>query len=581
MLQPLRRLAGPISFAVPLAPIITPPLALTPGTRLGVYEITAPIGEGGMGQVYRATDTTLGRQVAIKILPDAFASDPERLARFEREAKTLASLNHPHIAAIYGFEKSAGMHALVMELVEGEDLSQRIARGAIPIDEALPIAKQIAEALEAAHEQGIIHRDLKPANIKVRADGTVKVLDFGLAKAHRAEPARSTPSVSQSPTITSPAMMTGVGMILGTAAYMSPEQARGKPVDRRADIWAFGCVFYEMLTGRRAFGGDELTDVLARVLEREPDFTALPAKLPATIRMTLRRCLQKDSRQRLQHIGDARLDIADAQHVSPDAVIGESWRGMGRERIAWALLAVVAATAAGAAVSWGVAPAPDAPEMRLDITTPETATLASFAISPDGLDCRVQRRGASRATVVDPTAGFHLSPPTAGTEGGHYPFWSPNGRSVGFFANGKLKRTTFDGGQPQSLADVLTPAGGTWNADGTILVRASQQGKYVSCFRNRPRQQRIGTAPHPAAGDYASAVPSERSAVSLLRCSGRRERRRLYRRSRERRRPSSPFRRHACVIWHGAPVVRARPDAVCATVRSADHGADWSSGSCR
>ena len=240
-------------------------MALTPGTRFGVYDVTAQIGEGGMGQVWRATDTTLGRQVAIKILPDAFASDPERLARFEREAKTLASLNHPHIAAIYGFEKSSGMHALVMELVEGEDLSQRIARGAIPLDEALPIAKQIAEALEAAHEQGIVHRDLKPANVKVRPDGTVKVLDFGLAKAlDQGSGIRDQGSggAANSPTITTPAM-TQAGMILGTAAYMAPEQAKGRPVDKRADIWAFGVVLFEMLAGRRPFDGEDMTDVLA------------------------------------------------------------------------------------------------------------------------------------------------------------------------------------------------------------------------------------------------------------------------------------------------------------------------------
>ena len=245
-----------------------------------------------MGQVYRATDTTLGRQVAIKILPDAFASDPERLVRFEREAKTLASLNHPHIAAIYGFEKSAGLHALVMELVEGEDLSQPIARGAIAIDEALPIAKQIAEALEAAHEQGIVHRDLKPANIKVRSDGTVKVLDFGLAKA--TEPAASSsPALAMSPTITSTGV-TEAGMILGTAAYMSPEQARGKSVDKRSDIWAFGLVLYEMLTGRAAFAGDTITDVLAAIVTREPDWTTLPATTPASVRRLLARCLEKD-----------------------------------------------------------------------------------------------------------------------------------------------------------------------------------------------------------------------------------------------------------------------------------------------
>ena len=279
-------------------------MALTPGIRLGVYEITAQIGEGGMGQVYRATDTTLSRQVAIKILPDAFAADPERLARFEREAKTLASLNHPHIAAIYGVEKSGGTLALVMELVEGDDLSQRIARGAIPLDEALPIAKQIAEALEAAHEQGIIHRDLKPANIKVRADGTVKVLDFGLAKAM--EPASGAlPSMSMSPTITTPAM-TQAGMILGTAAYMSPEQARGKTVDKRADIWAFGVVLHEMLTGQRLFTGEDITDTLAAVLKTATGLAALPAATPAGLRRLLRRCLEKDPRRRLQAIGEAR-----------------------------------------------------------------------------------------------------------------------------------------------------------------------------------------------------------------------------------------------------------------------------------
>ena len=245
-----------------------------------------------MGEVYRATDTNLGRQVAIKVLPEAFAHDPDRLARFEREAKTLASLNHPNIAQIHGLEKSGGMTALVMELVEGPTLADRIAQGAIPIDEALPIAKQIAEALEAAHEQGIIHRDLKPANIKVRPDGTVKVLDFGLAKAMEPTGAMS-PSVSQSPTITSPAMMTGVGMILGTAAYMSPEQARGKAVDKRSDIWAFGCVLYEMLTGRRPFDGDDVSDTLANVLKIDPDWLVLPSEVPPAIRTLLQSCLTR------------------------------------------------------------------------------------------------------------------------------------------------------------------------------------------------------------------------------------------------------------------------------------------------
>src|SRR6188474_3486038 len=239
-------------------------MTLAPGARLGVYEITAPIGAGGMGEVYRGRDTTLGRDVAIKVLPDAFASDPERIARFLREAKTLASLNHPHIGAIYGLEESNGVKALVLELVEGPTLADRISQGPISLGEALPIAKQITEALEAAHEHGIIHRDLKPANIKLRADGTVKVLDFGLAKAMEPAGAMS-PGVSQSPTITTPAM-TQAGTILGTAAYMSPEQARGKPADKRVDIWAFGCVVYEMLTGRRAFDGDDVATVLASVI---------------------------------------------------------------------------------------------------------------------------------------------------------------------------------------------------------------------------------------------------------------------------------------------------------------------------
>src|SRR6187551_777164 len=277
-----------------------------------------------MGQVYRATDTTLGREVAIKILPDAFASDPDRLARFEREAKTLASLNHPHIAAIYAVEKSGGMHALVMELVEGDDLSQRIETGAIPLDEALPIAKQIAEALEAAHQQGIVHRDLKPANIKLRPDGTVKVLDFGLAKALAPEQDQSSAThQSQSPTITSPAMLTGLGIVLGTAAYMAPEQAKGRAADKRSDIWAFGCVFYEMLTGRRPFDGEDMTDVLGAVVRLEPSWEALPSDVPAPVRTLLRQCLVKDRRRRVGDIAaalfvlDHQASLAPAGTVAP------------------------------------------------------------------------------------------------------------------------------------------------------------------------------------------------------------------------------------------------------------------------
>src|SRR3954453_13362413 len=263
-----------------------------------------------MGQVYRAIDTKLKRQVAIKILPPSLAADPDRLLRFQREAEVLASLNHPHIAAIYGLEESAGMTALVMELVEGDDLSQRIARGAMPLDEALPVAKQVAEALEAAHEQGIIHRDLKPANIKVRPDGAVKVLDFGLAKAI-APAAASSPSLSMSPAITTGAM-TQMGMILGTAPYMSPEQARGRTVDRRADIWAFGVVLYEMLSGHRAFPGEDISGTLANVLKTEPDWSRLPADVSPRVRLLLRACLQKDPKQRIGDVQSVRLALEGA-----------------------------------------------------------------------------------------------------------------------------------------------------------------------------------------------------------------------------------------------------------------------------
>ena len=268
-------------------------MPLSDGTRLGSYEILSALGAGGMGEVYRARDTQLNRDVAIKLLPEAFADDPDRLARFQREAKVLASLNHPHIAAIYGLEDADGVKAIVMELVEGEDLAQRLTRGAIPLDEALPIARQIAEALEAAHEQGIIHRDLKPANIKVRPDGAVKVLDFGLAKA--LEPAAgSSADAMASPTITSPAI-TRMGIILGTAAYMSPEQVKGRQADKRSDVWAFGAVLYEMLSGRRAFKGDDISDTLASVLRQDVDWTALPASTPAPVRHLIARCLDGTS----------------------------------------------------------------------------------------------------------------------------------------------------------------------------------------------------------------------------------------------------------------------------------------------
>src|SRR5262245_44982105 len=368
-------------------------MALPPGTRLGPYEVTAQIGVGGMGEVYKATDTNLKRAVAIKVLPASVASDAERLARFQREAEVLAALNHPNIAAIYGLERSGATTALVMELVEGPTLADRITQAAIPIDEALPIAKQIAEALEAAHEQGIIHRDLKPANIKVRADGTVKVLDFGLAKAMEPTGAMP-PSASMSPTITSPAMMTGVGMLLGTAAYMSPEQAKGRPADKRSDIWAFGCVLYEMLTGKRAFAGDDVAETVAFVITKPPEWHDLPETTPVAIRTLLRRCIEKDRKRRLADAADAQLEIDEA--LATSATEGARDPRANSERSLFWRPSVIAAGAlvlggllVGGAI-WAFKPTSASPTIiRFGLTLPSDQQFtefgtAPFAISPDG-----------------------------------------------------------------------------------------------------------------------------------------------------------------------------------------------------
>ncbi len=464
-------------------------MSLASGARIGPYEVAGPLGAGGMGVVYRATDTSLGRQVAIKILPEAFAADPDRLARFEREAKTLASLNHPHIAAIYAVEKSgpstgsgqAAMYALVMELVEGEDLSQRIAKGAMPIDEALPIAKQIAEALEAAHEQGIIHRDLKPANIKVRADGTVKVLDFGLAKALDPAAASSAQAVNP-PTITSPAM-TQAGMILGTAAYMAPEQARGKMVDRRADIWAFGAVLFEMLTGTRAFRGEDVTDTIVSVISKEPDWSAVPAATPAALRRLLTRCLKKDVKTRLQAIGDARVQIDELLSGAPEdasSTTTTTTTASSRRRLPW-MVAIVAVAGMVAMATPTLrylrqTPPPVPPETRLEIVTPATSQPGSFVLSPDGRQIvfAADSDGASRLWLR-PLAGTSAQP-LAGTEGATWPFWSPDGRSIGFVAENTLKRLDLAGGAPQTLATVTGGAGGTWHTDGVILFASNTTG---------------------------------------------------------------------------------------------------------
>ena len=447
-----------------------------------------------MGQVYRARDTRLERDVAIKILPEAFAHDADRLARFQREAKTLASLNHPNIAIIHGLEQApsalrgssgqAGdVHALVMELVEGDDLSQRIARGAIPIDEALPIARQIAEALEAAHEHGVIHRDLKPANIKVRSDGTVKVLDFGLAKALEPVGALAS-SASMAPTITTPAMMTGVGMILGTAAYMSPEQARGKPVDRRTDIWAFGCVLYEMLTGRRAFEAEDVSMTLSMVLQREPDFAALPLTVPARVTQALRVCLRKDPKQRAGDIRDVRLALEGAfetaapQTMAPAALPDQRWTRAAAFRLA-AAAAVVAALVTGGGV-WMLSrstPEAAAPVARLAITLPDDQRFAdlenpALAVSPQGTLVAYAAQSGDRQQLHVRAIDGVESKALAGTEGATNPFFSPDGKWIGFFAQGKVKKISVEAGTTQTLCDAPNARGGSW-AGGEIYFAAT------------------------------------------------------------------------------------------------------------
>ena len=463
-------------------------MALTPGTSLGVYEVAAKIGEGGMGEVYRATDTKLKRQVAIKILPTSLAADHDRLARFQREAEVLASLNHPNIAGIYGLDESTGITALVMELVEGEDLSQRIAHGAIPLDQALPIAKQIAEALEAAHEQGVIHRDLKPANIKIRPDGTVKVLDFGLAKAM--EPAAgSSPSLSMSPTLSIHA--TQAGIILGTAAYMSPEQARGKAVDKRADVWAFGAVLFEMLTGIPPFPGDDISHIIARVIERDPDWSALPPALPPTLGTYLRRCLVKDPRQRIRDIGDVRLALEGAFETAVPQT--DAARSSPRGRLGRLVAVAVAAVLVSAVVVWTIKPAgrDDAQRFVSRIpATPDTpeAFYDGFALSPDGSMLVYSARTASGPRQIwireFDTDGARALP---GTEDGTYPFWSPDGRSVAFFAGTRLKRVDVDGTRLQTICDVPadTFISGSWGTSGDILW----------AWKNNPAGSRIFKVP--------------------------------------------------------------------------------------
>jgi len=495
-------------------------MSLIAGQRLGPYEIVSALGAGGMGEVYRARDTKLNRDVAIKVLLPAVANDPDRLARFSREAQVLASLNHPNIAHVHGLEESIGVTALVMELVEGEDLSQRIARGAIPIDEVLPIARQIAEALEAAHDHGIIHRDLKPANIKVRADGTVKVLDFGLAKA--IDPTRgSSADAMNSPTLSMHG--TQAGIILGTAAYMAPEQAKGKAVDKRADVWAFGVVLYEMLTGAKAFPGEDISDTLATLLKFDPDWSRLPADTPPSIRRLLKRCLTKDPKLRLRECGSAIADIDDASQSeiiagrgddasAPQTMTSATPR---RRTVAMTSVALLVGAVVAALATWAL--------MR---PTPVTLQPMRFALVPPAAQA-IEIQGFDRDLVLS-ADGTHLvyvagpeaqlmvraidslaAVPLRGITGARSPFLSPDGRWVGFFVNNELRKVAIAGGPPVTLCSIVGGArGASWGPDDTILFATSDPTTGLLRVAAAGGAPTVLTTPDAAHGEAEHLFPS-------------------------------------------------------------------------
>jgi eukaryotic-like serine/threonine-protein kinase len=444
-------------------------MPLVPGTKLGPYEVVGPLGAGGMGEVYRASDTKLRREVALKVLPELFADDAHRMVRFEREAQVLASLNHPHIAHINGMEESNGIRALVMELVEGQTLAERIAKGSVPLEEAVPLAKQIAEGLEYAHDRGIIHRDLKPANIKLAPDGQVKILDFGLAKALEGEAGEV--NIATSPTISTAA--TRAGVLLGTAAYMSPEQAKGKAVDRRADIWAFGCVLFEMLAGKAVFDGETITDTLASVVRAEPEWTQLPKETPRRIRELLQRCLTKDSKQRLQAIGEARIALENA--FADDSVSATATNSSRVRFFAGAAIFFAVATIVIGIAHWSRTPEKARIVRSYIKAMPNSsfvlgAQQGGFAISPDGLRLAYAAQNADGKTLLWVRALDSLQAQALdGTEEASFPFWSPDSHSIGFFASGKLKKIESSGGPSFTVCDAPNPRGGSWNQDGVIL----------------------------------------------------------------------------------------------------------------
>jgi serine/threonine protein kinase len=458
-------------------------MTLSIGTRLSHYEITSPLGKGGMGEVYQATDTKLGRDVAIKVLPEEFARDAERVARFQREARLLAALNHPNIASIYGIEESNGTHFIVMELVEGNTLDARIKASPVPVEEALKLALQIAEALEAAHEKGVIHRDLKPANIKETPEGKVKVLDFGLAKAFAGEQANL--NLSNSPTLSQAATMQGV--ILGTASYMSPEQARGKPVDKRTDIWAFGCVLYEMLTGKAAFQGEDITEILAAVVKSGVNLDLLPVNIHPRVREVLTRCLQKDQKKRYADISEAQYEIeqvlADPNGVFAQPPMAAKPRRKVRVGLPWFVAAAILCVIIGGVAVWKLKPTPKARVVRLEYELPQgqqfknlNGGAQAFALSPDG-----------NLLIYTTPDGLYMryldnwtTRPLPGTEEADSPFFSPDGQWIGYISQTKLKKIAVAGGAPVTLCEAGVSGGFSWTSDNRIIQAFGESIRWVS-----------------------------------------------------------------------------------------------------
>jgi Tol biopolymer transport system component len=527
------RLAEHGAFAGATSVVPDSSVSALSGRRIGTYQVLECIGVGGMGEVYRARDTRLGRDVALKILPRAFLSDPDRLARFEREARILASLNHPHIASIYGIEEAdslspgqAAMRALVLELVPGETLAERIRRGPMAVKDALAIAGQIAEALDAAHERGIVHRDLKPANVKVTDEGMVKVLDFGLAKAIVDEG-----SLDMSQLATMAVDPTREGVIVGTVAYMSPEQARGKAVDKRTDIWAFGCVLYEMLTGHSAFARPTASDTIAAVLERTPDWSALPATTPSGIRHLITRCLEKDPKLRLRDIGDARLEIA---HERPgDEAAGDASTRSAlpaararRRRLAWAFgaVAVLAGVLTGAAAILRQGGGNDPAEtVRSVVTLPQGVSLelargSLFAVSPDGGRLVYSASLEGRVRLYARALDRFSTDAIEGTDGAIHPFFSPDGRWIGFFAQGALRKVPVEGGTATVICEAALGHGASWAPDNTIVFAQPGSGLMrVSADGGTPQPITALTVDRSETGhDWPQILPGGRNVLFTI-----------------------------------------------------------------